>query len=107
VRIDLVARWRGGDLDRLVNARHAALHEAVGRTLSEVAGREYAPEVSFSVYGERGIIDILAWHGASRALLVIELKTEIVDRRRSSGRSIASDGSPRRSRTSADGQPHA
>jgi hypothetical protein len=37
------------------------------------------PEVSFSIYGERGIIDILAWHPTSRILLVIELKTEIVD----------------------------
>ena len=37
------------------------------------------PEVSFAVYGERGVIDILAWHPACRALLVIELKTDIVD----------------------------
>ena len=29
--------------------------------------------------GERGVIDILAWHAATRTLLVIELKTEIVD----------------------------
>ena len=28
---------------------------------------------------ERGVIDILAWHAASRTLLVIELKTELVD----------------------------
>jgi hypothetical protein len=38
-----------------------------------------APEVSFSIYGERGVIDILAWHAATRSLLVIELKTLIVD----------------------------
>src|SRR5215210_2958978 len=31
VRVDLVARWRGGDLDRLINARHSALHDAVAR----------------------------------------------------------------------------
>jgi hypothetical protein len=35
--------------------------------------------VSFNVYGERGIIDLLARHRARRALLVIELKTELVD----------------------------
>lgn len=35
--------------------------------------------MSFSVYGERGVIDILAWHPGRRALLVIELKTDIVD----------------------------
>lgn len=37
------------------------------------------PEVSFSFFGERGIIDVLAWHPTSRILLVIELKTEVVD----------------------------
>ena len=37
------------------------------------------PEVSFSIYGERGVIDILAWHPVRRALIVIELKTDIVD----------------------------
>lgn len=42
-------------------------------------GWEVVPEASFSIYGERGVIDILAWHPARRALLIIELKTEIVD----------------------------
>jgi hypothetical protein len=37
------------------------------------------PEVSFAVYGERGVIDILAFHAAHRKLLVIELKTQLVD----------------------------
>jgi transcriptional regulator with XRE-family HTH domain len=79
VRLDLVPRWRGGDLDRLLNARHAAMHESFGGFLRSQPGWDCAPEVSFSIYGERGVIDILAWHEASRALLVIELKTEIVD----------------------------
>src|SRR5687768_13903990 len=38
-----------------------------------------SPEVSFSVYGERGVIDVLGWHAESRSLLVIELKTALVD----------------------------
>jgi transcriptional regulator with XRE-family HTH domain len=79
VRIDLVARWRGGDLDRLVNARHSALHELVARYFRRLPAWVADPEVSFSIYGERGVIDILAWHPGRRALLVIELKTEIVD----------------------------
>jgi hypothetical protein len=79
VRVDLVARWRGGDLGRLVNARHSALHEAAARYLGSFPGWTIVPEVSFSIYGERGWIDILAWHEASRSLLVIELKTELVD----------------------------
>jgi len=37
------------------------------------------PEVSFSIWGERGVVDLLAWHPGRRALLVIELKTELVD----------------------------
>jgi transcriptional regulator with XRE-family HTH domain len=31
IRVDLVARYRGGDLDRLLNAGHSRLHEAVFR----------------------------------------------------------------------------
>jgi transcriptional regulator with XRE-family HTH domain len=76
---DYSLRWRGGELDRVVNARHAALHEALARWIGELPGWELLPEVSFSIYGERGIIDALAWHAASRTLLVIELKTELVD----------------------------
>ncbi|HUQ44633.1 MAG TPA: hypothetical protein VM451_09540 [Candidatus Limnocylindria bacterium] len=34
-------------------------------------------EVSYNVYGERGSIDILAWHAPTRTLLVVEVKTEI------------------------------
>lgn len=79
VRIELVVRWRGGDLDRMVNARHAALHEAVARVFAASAHWSTAPEVSFNVFGERGAVDVLAWHEPRRALLVVELKTEIVD----------------------------
>lgn len=78
-RMDLVVRWQGGDLDRLVNARHAALHESVARSFRTFNDWQIAPEVSFNIRGERGVIDILAWHAATRTLLVIELKTEIVD----------------------------
>ena len=55
------------------------MHEAVAGLLAGFDGWVFEPEVSFSIYGERGIIDILAWHPARRVLLVIELKTEIVD----------------------------
>ena len=79
VRSELVGRWRGGDLDRLVGARHSALHDAVARSLATRPGWTFQPEVSFSVWGERGIVDILAFHPRRRTLLVIELKTAIVD----------------------------
>jgi transcriptional regulator with XRE-family HTH domain len=79
IRLEIVARWRGGDLDRMVNARHSALAEDVVASLLDRPGWELKPEVSFNVGGERGVIDLLAWHAATRTLLVIELKTEIVD----------------------------
>jgi transcriptional regulator with XRE-family HTH domain len=77
--IDFVVRWQGGELDRLLNARHSALHESVARWFGDFAGWVIAPEVSFAIRGERGVIDVLAWHAATRTLLVIELKTDIVD----------------------------
>jgi transcriptional regulator with XRE-family HTH domain len=80
VRVDLIARWRAGDLDRLLNARHSELHELVARWFAdELPDWVLAPEVSFSIYGERGVIDILAWHEKTSSLLVIELKTAIAD----------------------------
>jgi transcriptional regulator with XRE-family HTH domain len=78
-RLDTIVRWQGGDLGRLINARHAAMHEAMARMFETLADWHAEPEVSFSIYGERGIIDILAWHPTRRVLLVIELKTELVD----------------------------
>jgi hypothetical protein len=55
------------------------MHEALVRWLGQLAGWIALPEVSFSIGGERGVIDVVAWHAASRSLLVIELKTRIVD----------------------------
>lgn len=62
----------------MLNERHAAMHDAVVPWL-EACGWEAVPEVSFSVYGERGVVDVLAVHRASRQLLVVELKTALVD----------------------------
>ncbi|MCV0403887.1 MAG: helix-turn-helix domain-containing protein [Chloroflexi bacterium] len=78
VRLDLVPRWRGADLDRTLNAGHAAMHEALARRF---AGGPWltAAEVSFSIYGERGIVDLLAYRPDCGALLVIELKTVLAD----------------------------
>src|SRR5438034_3059610 len=58
VRVELLGRWRAGDLDRLLNARHSALHEEVARWLGNTMKEWiFEPEVSYSVYGERGVID--------------------------------------------------
>ena len=78
-RIDAVVRWQGGDLPRLLSARHSRMHEVMARFFAGMPGWVAEPEVSFSIFGERGVIDILAWHPTRRILLVIELKTEVVD----------------------------
>ena len=79
VRLDVHPRWRGGDLDRLLNARHAAMAEATAASFARMPEWVARPEVSFSIYGERGVIDFVAWHARTRALLLVELKTELVD----------------------------
>jgi transcriptional regulator with XRE-family HTH domain len=98
IRIELLARSRGGDLDRLINAKHAALSEAVVAWLRSLPGWTVRPEVSYAWFGERGVVDLLAWSEERSALLEVELKTAIVDtgellatidRRRRLGREIA------------------
>jgi transcriptional regulator with XRE-family HTH domain len=79
IRVSLTPRWRGGDLDRILDARHAALAERVAAHLSALPGWVLSPEVSFAYYADRGRIDILAWHPITRSVLIVELKTEIAD----------------------------
>lgn len=74
--VALYVRWRGGDIDRLLDRRHSAMGEALVQRLSRL-GWAVMPEVSFSEFGERGSIDLLGWHAAANTLLVIELKTEL------------------------------
>lgn len=79
IRLDIVARWRGAELDRLLNSSHSALADEVTRWLLSFDGWHVAPEVSFAIFAERGLIDLLAWHAPTGTLLVIELKTQIAD----------------------------
>jgi hypothetical protein len=74
--IDLVVRYRGGTLDRLLDERHAA---AVAAVLGRLRARGWmtAVEVTFNPYGDRGSIDVLAVHPVARIALVVEVKTEI------------------------------
>lgn len=71
-------RYRGGLGDRLVDAAHAALVELVVGVL-ERAEWQVELEFGFNVYGERGSVDILAWHPASRTLLIVEVKSRFLD----------------------------
>ncbi|MDQ2964773.1 MAG: helix-turn-helix domain-containing protein [Chloroflexota bacterium] len=68
--------WRGGAIDRILDERHAHLvGSSVGR-LSALGWRVIV-EATYSVYGERGSIDVLAGHDATRTLLVEEVKSEL------------------------------
>ena len=78
-RIDVVPRWHGAELDRFLDADHAEIVEILVRKLNGLPSWLVETEVTFSIYGERGSIDIVAWHPGQRALLIIEIKTAIGD----------------------------
>ncbi len=77
-RVSIRVLYQGEGLDRLRDQRHAALVEAIVRLL-RAAGWEVATEVSFNIYGERGSIDVMAFHPATGALLVVEVKSVVPD----------------------------
>jgi transcriptional regulator with XRE-family HTH domain len=82
--LDMRVRWRGEELDRLLDATHAAIGETLIRILTDF-GWECAAEVTFMVRGEQGTVDVLAWHAASGRLLVIESKSVVPDLQRMLG----------------------
>jgi len=65
-------------VDRQIDWRHAALVERVVAILVE-EGWQTHPEWSFNHFGDRGSVDVLAWHPAAGALLVIEVKSDLRD----------------------------
>ena len=73
---DAGLRGLGADQDRLLDERHAGVLGAGARWLEGI-GWITVVEVSYSEYGERGSIDILAWHPSSATVLVVEVKTEL------------------------------
>lgn len=76
--IDIVVRWRGEGLDRLLDAAHAGLVDTVVERLRR-AGWQTIVEASFSIRGERGSIDVLAFHAPSGTLLIVEVKSVVPD----------------------------
>ncbi|HUH17338.1 MAG TPA: helix-turn-helix transcriptional regulator [Methylomirabilota bacterium] len=75
----LDVRWGGrGDIDRLLDADHARLVSSwADRHRRE--GWDVVNEASFSIYGERGRMDQLAFHHPTGTLEVTEAKTGIWD----------------------------
>ena len=77
-QVDLTQRWHGSELDRLLDEQHSWL-QAAWKARLERWGWDVWVEASFNRYGDRGRIDLLAWHDAAQVLLVVEIKTEIAD----------------------------
>ena len=77
-RFDGQVTWRAGELDRLLDQRHAALVEVVVSQL-RAAGWEVLVEVSFNHYGDRGSIVVLAANGRTGSGLVVEVKTALAN----------------------------
>lgn len=78
--------WGGrGDLDRLLDADHAELMQRWA-ALHRRSGWDVWTEASYSIFGERGRIDQLAWHPPTGVLEVTEGKTGIWDVQETLGR---------------------
>ncbi len=78
VRLPFAPQWRGGELARLLDRDHAALVEQVVRLLRD-QGFTAVVEWTFNHYGDRGSVDVIAWHAQRAALLVVEVKSRLVD----------------------------
>jgi hypothetical protein len=76
--LDVRIRWRGEELDRLLDATHAAMGEGLVRILTGL-GWECAAEVTFAIRGEQGTVDLLARHPPSGRLVIIENKSVVPD----------------------------
>ena len=73
-RWEPVVTWRGGEIDRLTDQDHAALVAETVRRLRAL-GWQVAVEVTYSEYGERGSIDVMAARLELRAVVSAEIKS--------------------------------
>jgi transcriptional regulator with XRE-family HTH domain len=74
--IPLEPRWRGPKLARLLDKRHAALQNSVVAFVSD-RGWRASTEYTFGYFADRGSVDVLAWRKDSRAVLIVEVKSEL------------------------------
>jgi hypothetical protein len=77
-RLDVRLSWNGEALDRRLDADHAAIVERVSRVL-RLAGWLVTVEASFNIRGERGSVDVLAFHPLERIVFVVEVKSVVPD----------------------------
>lgn len=78
VQLPFEPRWRGGESARLLDGAHARLVDVAVHVM-RTHGWFAAVEFTFNHYGERGSVDIIGWHESTRALLVIEVKSRLLD----------------------------
>jgi hypothetical protein len=76
--VELMVRWQSEGLDRLLDEEHSTLVATVVELLVRL-GWEVAVEASFAIAGERGSIDVLAWHAGSGSVVVVEVKSVVPD----------------------------
>ncbi len=77
-KLDTKPLWRGPQLDRLLDEAHARL-AAAWKARLEAWGWLVRAEVSYSRYGERGRIDLFCWYAPLWLMVVIEIKTDLVE----------------------------
>jgi transcriptional regulator with XRE-family HTH domain len=78
LRPELRLLGRAGQLPRLTDEEHAAMVESMAGWFRE-AGLLTETEASFSEWGERGRIDLLAFDPRSRTVVIVEVKTQLLD----------------------------
>lgn len=78
LRLDLRLGGRSGEMVRLADDEHAAIVELLARWF-RAAALSVEVEASFSEWGERGRIDLLAFDSVSRTLVIVEVKTLLLD----------------------------
>jgi transcriptional regulator with XRE-family HTH domain len=83
--VDVTVKWHGEELDRLFDSAHSDLVKTcVG--LLEARGWLTRLEVSFNHYGDRGRVDVVAFHPPTRMLAVVEVKSALGDTQDALGR---------------------
>jgi transcriptional regulator with XRE-family HTH domain len=77
-RVDLRLSYNGEALDRLLDSAHAGLVDYLAALLRR-CGWEVVVEATFWIRGERGSVDLLAWHPGRQVVLIVEVKSVVPD----------------------------
>lgn len=78
LRLDLRLVGLAGELVRLADEEHAAIIQVLAAWFQR-RGFIIEPEASFSEWGERGRIDLLAYDPRTGVLVIVEVKTLLLD----------------------------